>query len=1388
MQTACSTSLVAVHLACQALLNGECRMALAGGVNIRVPQKQGYYRQEGDIFSSDGHVRSFDEQADGVLFGSGAGVVLLKPLDQAVADKDVIYAYIRGSAVNNDGSDKLSYTASSYRGQISCIEKALALAEIEPETLQYIEAHGTATRMGDPIEVSALAHVLGKKTQQKKFCGLGSVKSNVGHLDAASGITGLIKTVLMLHHGYIPPTINCKNPNPRLNLNNSPFYIVSTGTAWNNEHSPKRCAVNSLGIGGTNAFVILEEAPKAKKRNAKSALPKECIFVASAKSEKSLIEMIKSYCKYLSTTHDALGDICYTAATGRAHFNHRIALVVQSKEELLQQLSAIKIDYHKVAISDETFESHSLEELSTAYLKGRNCDWTRYFAPYAGGLQKVPLPVYCFDRQHYWIHEKRKVHTGNMDATFISNREKIPGYGILFNVGIDASIEPSLKDHVILSHTLFPGAGFVELLLEASQVLAGTYCIDELTVERALELKESKQLLLLLREENDQYTVTLSDEAERRYIQGSLSQAATECELVKIPELDKRVDAMEFYAQLHKAGLAYGPEFARILSIQKNEHSALAHIKSMGAHTCCVHPAELDCALQLTATLVPNDNSVYLPFQFKKILFNPEAGAVDKVYVQLLKQEGAELQVKVQLLDNINRVRLEIGVFIARKTDKQHLSALLAPKQEALFAIGEWQVIMPEIKEDQRTPVLFYDLADMKQIQQQLASDTPSRMVFVSKNHEPGALLGFVKSLIMEYPIAPIQLIDIGADDDLEFALKIVNEPLLSYKEGQVYAWRLKPYTPLPKLYQLAKKSNQIADLHLIEQECPVLGDKQIELALEATGLNFRDVLNAMDLYPGDPGPLGGEGAGIITRIGKEVTSCAVGDRVFGYIQGGFRSYAVTDEHLVAAIPQGLTTAQAAALPIVYTTVYHALEQLGKVGAKDKVLIHAAAGGVGMAAIALCHYLGAEVYATCSDKKRPFLEAMGVQHIYNSRNTDFSQAILKDTNNKGVDVVLNSLTSEGFIDASLGCLKNGGVFLEIGKRNIFTIEQMRPDIQYYIIALDTLASEHPQQVGAMLALIKQRIDGKQLPPLSIECFDIEHSREAFSKLQQAHNVGKLVVTQPAPLKKNAHILITGGLGALGTIVTHWLQEQGVEHLSIISRSRPEHPEPNIDYYQGDVANKSQVQKIIAKAHKKHPLTGIFHLAGVLDDGIFSEQTLERFEKVFNTKALGALNLHEATKEIPLDCFILFSSIASSMGSPGQTNYSAANSFLDQLAAHRHQQGLPALSIQWGPWLEAGMAANLVAEHARKGLKALKTTEGLFALNAALHSALPTIQIAHIDWNTIAKQNGLAPWMMLMGQGVASVEKGGLIHLIQQVEKSERQSLLVMELSRILEDT
>ncbi len=347
VQTACSTSLVATALACQSLLNYQCDMVLAGGASIRIPQKTGYLHQEGGILSPDGHCRAFDAKAKGTIIGNGVGVVLLKRLSDAIADRDHIYAVIKASAINNDGSLKVGYTAPSVNGQAEAIAEAIALADVEPETITYIETHGTGTALGDPIEISALTNVFRAKTQKKGFCAIGSVKTNIGHLDAAAGVTGLIKTALALQHKLIPPSLNFEQPNPEIDFDNSPFYVNTKLTKWNATSTPRRAGVSSLGIGGTNAHVVVEEAPeqfKIQNSKFKSTYQLLCL---SAKTDSALETTTQNLIQHLKqNTELNLADVAYTLQVGRAVFNHRRVVVSQNIQEATNALE--NPDYQQV--------------------------------------------------------------------------------------------------------------------------------------------------------------------------------------------------------------------------------------------------------------------------------------------------------------------------------------------------------------------------------------------------------------------------------------------------------------------------------------------------------------------------------------------------------------------------------------------------------------------------------------------------------------------------------------------------------------------------------------------------------------------------------------------------------------------------------------------------------------------------------------------------------------------------------------------------------------------------------------------------------------------------------------------------------------------------------
>ncbi|HLB13365.1 MAG TPA: type I polyketide synthase, partial [Burkholderiales bacterium] len=338
VQSACSTSLVAVHLACQSIASGESDMALAGASTIRIPHRVGYLAEKGNVYSLDGRCRAFDANGQGTIFGSGVAAVLLKDLRRAVADRDHVYAVIKGTAVNNDGGRKVSYTAPSVTGQARAFIEAFTLSNVDPGSIGYVECHATGTTVGDPIEIQALTGAFRLKTDRRGFCAVGSVKANIGHPEQVAGLAGLIKTALVLERGRIPPSLHCVTPNPAIDFAGSPFFVNTALRDWVPADTPRRAAVNSLGIGGTNAFAVLEEAPRPEAPGAEEAWPFH-VLTLSAKSETALNDYAARMRAFLDREPGAsLGDVCYTANVSRSAAAVRLAIPASDVADLKAKL------------------------------------------------------------------------------------------------------------------------------------------------------------------------------------------------------------------------------------------------------------------------------------------------------------------------------------------------------------------------------------------------------------------------------------------------------------------------------------------------------------------------------------------------------------------------------------------------------------------------------------------------------------------------------------------------------------------------------------------------------------------------------------------------------------------------------------------------------------------------------------------------------------------------------------------------------------------------------------------------------------------------------------------------------------------------------------------
>lgn len=348
LQTACSTSLVAIVQACQSLQTFQSDVALAGAATITFPQKRGYFHKAGGMLSGDGHCRPFDANAQGTVFSNGVGVVALKRLGDAIEDRDHIYAVIRGSACNNDGNDKVSYTAPSVDGQAEVIALAQEIAEIDPRSISYVECHGTATPLGDPIEIAGLTRAFTRKTRDRGFCAIGSMKGNIGHLDCAAGVSAVMKVAMSLENETLPASINFEQPNPKIDFDGSPFYVNRETRPWPREAAPRRAGVSSFGVGGTNAHVILEEAP-ARNTSPTTGLR---LLPLSAKTDKALAAMAGQLSAHLASSDDALCDTSFTLRNGRAIFSHRAFVVAGDNPEAADLLKAITAPTHGKPVDD----------------------------------------------------------------------------------------------------------------------------------------------------------------------------------------------------------------------------------------------------------------------------------------------------------------------------------------------------------------------------------------------------------------------------------------------------------------------------------------------------------------------------------------------------------------------------------------------------------------------------------------------------------------------------------------------------------------------------------------------------------------------------------------------------------------------------------------------------------------------------------------------------------------------------------------------------------------------------------------------------------------------------------------------------------------------------
>ncbi|MEZ4753739.1 MAG: type I polyketide synthase [Bdellovibrionota bacterium] len=675
-------------------------------------------------------------------------------------------------------------------------------------------------------------------------------------------------------------------------------------------------------------------------------------------------------------------------------------------------------------------------------------------------------------------------------------------------------------------------------------------------------------------------------------------------------------------------------------------------------------------------------------------------------------------------------------------------------------------------------------------------------LIFISPSEETAALLsaptiGFSRALRSEYPTQKVHTIEIDScsDENLQLLLSELaqgcNEDELRFKEGVRSACRLTQcslidLTPLPLEYRQngevlpwrLEAAGDLDKLRLRQSDRDPLDPKEVEIQTISAGINFRDILKAMKLYPDDAPDskcFGDECSGVVLRCGSEVEDLKPGDEVIALSPFTFQSIVKAKREFVFPKPEMLSYDQSATSAIAYLTACYSLEKIARLQKNEAVLIHSAAGGVGLAAVRVAKRIGAKVFATAgSEEKREWLSSQGVEFVMDSRSLEFVDELLEYTAGRGVDVVLNSLAGE-YIPAGLSVLAPFGRFVELGKRDIYesrTIDLgvFKENITFSAVDLAKAFILCPEVISKITAEVLADIKRGELEPLPVKSYPISQVSQAFRFMAQAKHIGRVALSfteknlsiLPANLTKprleaKASYLVVGGTSGFGLEVVKWLVDCGAKNLAILSRRgiSPEltatlnslaFKDVNLLVESGDVSNEADIQLLMERIKSElAPLRGIIHSAMVLDDALVPQFNVERFKSVLDPKMLGAWNLHTASLELELDFFVLFSSLSSLIGPPGQANYAAANTFLDVLADYRHAQGLPALCINWGPLSGAGYIHRNqdVSEYLKTaGVNPLTLEKALASLGELLNRKISQIGVFNIDWNK---------WVSLSGQ-------------------------------------
>ncbi|MDJ0534008.1 MAG: alpha/beta fold hydrolase [Xenococcaceae cyanobacterium MO_207.B15] len=1212
VDTACSSSLVAVHLACQSLKQGECETAIAGGVNLMLSPELTQTFSLAGMMAGDGKCKTFDANADGYVRGEGCGVIILKRLDDAVRDGDNILAVVKGSAINQDGKSN-GLTAPNSLAQQAVIRQALSNAGITAQDINHIEAHGTGTKLGDPIEVNSLKAVLTSDKQQQDLCYLSSVKTNIGHLEAAAGIAGFIKTVLCLQNSAIPPHLNFNDLNPHIDLTNTPITIPTQLTDWKAGDKPRLAGISSFGFGGTNAHVIVGDGAKSvEKRNRKSLGQNNHplhLLTLSAKNKPALQDLVAQYQNYLQYHPDvAIEDICFTANTGRTHFNHRLAITTESIPQLQEQLASYmsgekipgilsneinKGNKYKIAFlftgqgSQHQGMGYQLYQTQPTFRKTLD-DCAEILQPYLGvNLTEVIYPD--TDNSELSVHQTQYTQPAIFAVEYA-----------LAQMWISWGIQPD----VVMGHSL---GEYV------AATVAGVFSLED-----GLKLiAERSKLMQALPQNGDMFAV-LADEATINEVikpyQDTVSVAAINGEQNIVISGDT-VAVREIISKLDSKGI-------------KSKQLTVSH----AFHSPLMQPMLEDFkqVAQSISYSLPRINLVsnVTGESIQDAIANPQYW-VDHVIFPVKFAQGMEY-----LKAEKYNVFLEIGskpilLGMGRSILENESSTLPHTRGETLCL-----------------PSLRPRKSDWSQILKSLATLYSQGVTINWKGFDQG----YSRNKI-QLPTYPFQRQSYWLEKNEQLRLSN-SEKVLFNHNGSSDKREL-------EYYQIAweKSSKEI---------------KSLTPAFSATGkwIIFTD------------------------RDG-------LGEKIAQQLQQHNQSY------LLVYPTSARTKITENSLQIDYQQLAEFKKVISQQSAIQGII-----------------YLWSLDNVSC--------EELAIENItsYQEKNCSSILHLIKTLFVQSVNAPIWFVTrgTQNISDQAKSASVNSNSIWGLGK---------------------VIASEHPEYYGGIIDLntVRETAEAEKILSVinNLEKEDYLALRQNNIYLPRLRKVN-YINSKSLAIKSDGYYLITGGLGALGLQVAQLLVEKGARHLVLIGRSQPsakatetikqlEAKDTIIEIVQGDICELATIENIISS--HSISLKGVVHAAGILDDGLLQNQTWEKFQKVLEPKVIGAWNLHQCTKNIDLDFFILFSSVASLVGSPGQGNYAAANGTLDAIALYRKSIDLPALSINWGAWDNAGMAVN--KNFNRQGIELIKPEQGLETLAELLTTELAQVGVLSIDWDAVSKQ-------------------------------------------------